>query len=127
MRAPSGGWSAPPPAYPPFVASSDGCTNRLQEYLDMALPGEAQGAGRRQAEAHHQEDVGEDEVEGEEEGEDEAAERRAGRAGAGAGGGSAAAGALGGGVAGRSPVDAPLGRVLREREMLWFFLSSGWA
>lgn len=36
MRTPSGGWSAPPPPYPPFVAESDGCTNRLQAYLDVS-------------------------------------------------------------------------------------------
>lgn len=45
MALPGGGWSAPPPPWPCFVAASDGCANRLQAYLAVGGGGGSDDSG----------------------------------------------------------------------------------
>lgn len=105
MRRQDGSWSAPPPSYPCFVAESDGCTNRLAEYLDMTPVDGRTGAG--DGGGGDTDGSGEEEEEGEDEGEwreggDSLQSRRDG--------------AIRGG--GTPP---ERGRVMGEQEMLRFF------
>ncbi|GBF88197.1 hypothetical protein Rsub_00909 [Raphidocelis subcapitata] len=112
MRRPDGSWAAPPPLYPCFVAASDGCTNRLAEYLHVGLPGDG--------------DCSDDGGSG--------AESTSSEGGGGGDGGDKGGGSvpplssLGNGpaaaaaAAAAAAVGADLGRVLEEEEFLAFFL-----
>ncbi|KAI8474772.1 MAG: N-terminal glutamine amidase-domain-containing protein [Monoraphidium minutum] len=123
MRAPGGGWAAPPPPYPPFVAESDGCANRLQAYLDVAEayprgggPGDGSdddgsGGGSGGDGGSGSGDGGEADVAGAVE------EGGANGGGRGSGGGDGVRGVGSGGGVPR----AEMGRVMRQGELLRAF------
>lgn len=101
MRLPDGSWSAPPPPYPCFVAP-DGCTNRLNEYLDVAPDsggGDRGGGGSRSGSESGDGGGGLDTADNE----------FTGLAGAAAAGGDG------------TPFAEPLGCAMPERAMLRFF------